>query len=104
LSSTVSIHEPTEDDLCIFNNSALSEAVWTAVNQQSQPGSANTSVGSGGSNQLTQFVQRESATLQIRTAEGEVLAQSLPAYAPTQTAATSPATSLAADTLNHLST
>jgi hypothetical protein len=33
----------------------------------------------------------------------QVLAQSLPAYAPTQTAATSPATSLAADTLNQLS-
>jgi hypothetical protein len=80
------------------------DTAWTAVNQQSQPGSANTSVasGNGGSNQLTQFVQRESATLQIRTAEGEVLAQSLPA--PTQTAATWPATSLAADTLNHLST
>lgn len=33
----------------------------------------------------------------------EVLAQSLPAYAPTQAAATSPATSLAANTLNQLS-
>ena len=48
---------------------------WTGVNQHSQPGGANTSVASAnaGSSQVTRFVERESATLQIRTAEGDLV-------------------------------
>jgi hypothetical protein len=49
------------------------DTAGTAVNQHSQPGSANTPVGSGNGSQLTQFVERESATLQIRTAEGDLV-------------------------------
>jgi hypothetical protein len=52
------------------------DTAWTAVNQR-KPGCANTSAGSGGGNQVAGIVERESATLQIRTTEGDLVTLSL---------------------------
>jgi hypothetical protein len=48
------------------------DTAWTAVNQH-KPECANTSAGSGGGNQVAGIVERESATLQIRTTEGDLV-------------------------------